>query len=323
MVCAMSGDEVSIVTHTDLDGVASAALIVRYLRSNGVSDFNVMFSQPHSLHRVLRRVDCRELYITDLGISSGTYDDVIAEIKRLRSGGTVIYWFDHHVWEDAWVSSLRDLGVNLYIDRGTCAAGVVVKVLRISDATSVRLASATCSNDLWLFNDPLGNFLVRYVACREGSRWRRHLVMKLSEFNGILDDEILKCVEEVVDRDLRRFNNVISKAQIIEVNGIRMAFLLKDWEDGLTSYIANYVMSREEVDVAVVCREGSISLRSRWLNVRDLAHKLGGGGHPRAAGASFKVPLLYKILLLLNIRKPLLRYCMRRVVRAVAGGSPP
>jgi len=308
-----------IVTHTDLDGVASAALILKYLRVRGVDDSNIsiILTQPHNLHKVLSRLSCDELFISDLGINHRTYELLLNEIRRLRSEDTKIYWFDHHVWQGSWINELVNLGVNLYLNPNTCSAGVVVSSLRLLDSESQLLANATCSIDLWVFNNYLGNYLSRYVVCRGGNKWRKYLISKLSGFKGGLDSEILKCVEDVVDRDLRTYSEVLKKVLLSVIDGVKIAYVIKEWEESSTSYIAHFIMSRVNADVVVVCKEGSLSIRSNELNIRELAVRLGGGGHPKAAGAPFKLPLLHKLLLRIGLKKYVLKYCAKVVTEAI------
>jgi oligoribonuclease NrnB/cAMP/cGMP phosphodiesterase (DHH superfamily) len=310
-----------IITHTDLDGVASAALILKYLRVRGVDDskISILLTQPHNLHRVLNKLSCDELFISDLGINHRTYESLLNEVRRLRGEGTKIYWFDHHVWQGSWINELVNLGVNLYLNPNTCSAGVVVSSLGLLDNESQLLANATCSVDLWVFNNYLGNYLSRYVVCRGGNKWRKYLISKLSGFNGGLDDEVLKCVEDVVDRDLRTYGEVLKKVLISVIDGVKVAFVVKEWEESSTSYIAHFIMSRVNADVVVVCKEGSLSIRSNELNIRELAVRLGGGGHPKAAGAPLKLPLLHKLLLRIGLKKYVLKYCAKVVTEAIKG----
>lgn len=310
--------EVCVITHTDLDGIASAVLVVKYLRSRGVGDVKTVLTQPHNLHLILRRLKCGEVYLCDLGINHTTYNSILSEVRRLRDEGTSIYWFDHHIWQSDWIDRLLELGVKLYVDVSTCSAGVVANALKLLDGNSLKLVSATCSNDLWIFNDYLGNFLSRYVVCRSGSKWRKHLINSLSTFDGSLSDEIVRCAEDIMDRDLRVFNSVIKKSVIFDVKGVKIALVMKEWEESSTSYIAHFLMSRVNADIVVVYKEGSLSIRSNDFNVRELAVRLGGGGHSKAAGAPFKTPLLYRLLLALGIKRPALKYCAKVISRELA-----
>jgi nanoRNase/pAp phosphatase (c-di-AMP/oligoRNAs hydrolase) len=74
------------------------------------------------------------------------------------------------------------------------------------------------------------------------------------------------------------------------------------------SILAARVMGFTMADiVAVVDRSGKISLRSRGVNVRDLALALGGGGHAQAAGAKIAIPLSVKLAGIFN-NKALIEY---------------
>jgi len=69
-------------------------------------------------------------------------------------------------------------------------------------------------------------------------------------------------------------------------------------EQGLSEGLVNHARSIEGVEVAVLLREAAsheikVGLRSNlWLNVNEIAAQFGGGGHQRAAGCSFKIPLM-------------------------------
>ena len=301
-----------VVTHTDLDGIASAALILREL--GGID--RLYFIQPHRLYSVLARVpNGAELYITDLGANSSTISRVVAELRRVvRSGGRV-RWFDHHVWDGEWVSAVTDAGAELYIDRGTCATDVVAKNLPVRDPTVRALVDATCSVDLWVFNHWLGNYLSRFAGFRGGSEWKGYVVRKLASFSGELDEEVLGVVEKCVDRELSVIGKALRRAGLADLGGLKVVYYLKGDEEHLTSYIANALMSRFSAEVAVICRRGSVSLRSRGVNVREVAKALGGGGHTYAAGAPLKPPLYIRLLYLLGIRGPHLKWCVRRVLK--------
>ncbi len=303
-----------VITHTDLDGIVSAALVIRYL---GGYD-RLYLTQPHKLHKVLNKVPSRSLvYITDLGINPQTLDEVINHAKRILSNGGQIFWFDHHVWEDEWIKRLVKLGVKLYVDRSTCAAGVVFKNLKIKGKGVEELVRAACSVDLWRFDYWLGNFLSRIVGYKGGSRWKEYVINRLVEFNGTLSEDLLRIVEEQVNRELRVFSKVLRKSGVIVHRGLRIAYYFKNNEEHLTSYIAHLIMSRYCADLALICRRGSVSLRSRGYDVRRVALAMGGGGHPRAAGAPLKPPIILRILSLIRITKPQLKWCVNQVLKHI------
>ncbi len=307
----------AIITHTDLDGVASAALI---LRAVGNVD-KILFAQPHQLHAVLGKIpNGSTVYIADLGVNPGTLEKVVNEISRITNSGGSVRWFDHHVWDNDWVSKVKEAGADLAVDITTCGAGVVAKYFPVSGEGVKELVSATCSIDLWLFNDWRGNYLAKYVGHKEGGEWREYVARKLVNFNGEIDDEVESIAEEAVSRELRLYSKVVKEAKVGKAGEYVIAYYLKPRTEHVTSYIGNILLSRHGADIALICREGSLSLRSRNVNVREIAKKLGGGGHPAAAGAPIRPPLLILILAKLGLKSPLLNWCFKKVAEVITEG---
>ncbi len=120
-----------IITHTDLDGVSSAAIILRVL---GVApdEARILFAEPYNLHNVLKGVvdginKDDLLVICDLSLNKDTYESIKPMLEALTKREALVEWYDHHVWDEEWVEGIRGAGVKLVIDRSTCAAGVVYK----------------------------------------------------------------------------------------------------------------------------------------------------------------------------------------------------
>lgn len=299
-----------LITHTDLDGVASGALV---LKKCGRLD-KIYFTQPHHLHARLAGVpNGSTVYITDIGINKTSLDKIKENIKRIVGSGGEVFWFDHHVWEESWITELTEMGVALYVDRATCSAGVVSKYLGVED--SEELVRATCSVDLWLMNDWRGNYLSRYVGYAGGTSWKEKALKKLADFNGTIDSEINEVVEKAITTELKIYGKALKKAKIKRCGDIKMVYYFKDQEEHLTSYIANILMSRYGADVAVICRRGSVSLRSRSLDVREVALSMGGGGHPRAAGAGLKPDLIRRIMYFLGLKNLYTEWCVSKVLQ--------
>ncbi len=304
-----------IVTHTDLDGVAAAAIIVGTV---GDAD-RLMFAQPHQLGAVFAKIpNGAEVYVSDLGINQPILEKVAKQIRRITESGGTVKWFDHHRWEEGWVRRLRDAGAEVYVDTETCGAGVVAKYLPASSEWVKELVSATCSVDLWVFDDWRGNYLAKYVGYG-GTEWKRRAVTKLIGFTGI-DNEIEEVVEKVVSKELEILTAAVAKAVVVSgKGGLRAVAYFKSRDDHhLTSFIASLLMNRFDIDVAIICRRGSLSFRSRrGVDVSKAAKLIGGGGHPRAAGAKINPPLWRLVLSFLGIRGPLFRWCVNVALDAL------
>ena len=304
-----------LITHTDLDGIASAALIWRAVGEPG----KIYFIQPYQLGSVLDKVPNRAVvYISDLGINAETYGKIVENVRRIIASGGKIRWFDHHVWDKRWVNELNNLGADVYVNTSTCAAGVVMKYLPVNGEGVEDLVTAACSVDLWLFNDWRGNFLARYVGCKGGWRWRAEAVKLLKDFRGELSHDIIEKVSNVFDKELRVYSKVVREAGIKHIDGVRLAYYFKNNDEHVTSFIGNLMLNRFSADVALICKYKSVSLRSKSFNVREISKALGGGGHPQAAGARIKPPLWRLMIALIGYRGLLLNWCVNRVSEVIA-----
>ena len=280
-----------------MDGVASASLYT-YLVGGS---YEIIFAEPYNLHKVLYKVYKRrpsKVFLFDLGPNPNYIDFVAGVVELLTSRGAEVQWFDHHVWNSEWVERLSSAGAKLYIDRSTCATGVVAKYVKpcreIDKGFVEELVAGVCGADLWRFDHRLSPFYLRLVRRGDTNDWRMKVYNTLSK--GVLwTKEFEEVVIERFDEELKELSKNI-KTKVFEVNNIRFAVTLKNSKVE-NSFLAARVMGLTNADVAIVVdKSGKLSLRSRGVNVRDLAVALGGGGHPKAAGAKIDIPLKIKIL---------------------------
>jgi oligoribonuclease NrnB/cAMP/cGMP phosphodiesterase (DHH superfamily) len=304
------------IVHNDFDGTASAAV---YARAVGSLPKTVFFTEPNKLHTLLRSLELRGVYnimIADLGINANTFNDIVKELRRLINQGAKIEWFDHHVWKDEWKEELKKIGVNLYHDTSTCGAGVIYKYKNPNDNFSRKLASADCSVDIWLHDDPMGEKLRRIVENNKDYSWKNELIKTF--FNGILwNDAFDKILEETMSKELEGYKKVMKSYRLLEINGYKVIIAVRWKGPPDISYASQFLMTRTGASVFVSANGKSISFRSREIDVRQFAVRLGGGGHPLAAGAQLKVPLLYKFLNKIGIKSPMLNWVTKVVQNVI------
>ncbi len=321
------------MTHTDLDGIASAAIYLRLAGLEPDVEATVTMTEPYKLHKVLSDPpDAQRIAIMDLGPNADTFDDVLRAVKRLTSRGVRVEWYDHHRWSLEWIRGLEDAGVKVFIDVSTCAAGVVARYApKVLDAESdefiERLVSATCAADLWRWDDPLAPRLYRVVDRYRGAKgdeWKRNMIRGFWE-GSLWWPDLDEALNEYLRLEFTGFSYAIKNTIVREYNGCRIVFTLKKPGPPNASILGNALLYRMNADVAVIVRRKShgMSLRSREVNVREIAYRLGGGGHPRAAGAPLRLPLHYRLLSLIYPKARLL-YAARRLEKALRelGGCP-
>ena len=322
-----------LVTHTDLDGVSSAAIYLR-LTKKKLDEVHIIFAEPHHLVKVLKGLHGRShIVITDLGPNKDNIQSLSREVERIHRHGGKIEWYDHHIWPEDWKRELIEKGAELYIDPSTCAAGVVAKYAagragKISEDKFVEeLVKATCAADLWRWDNPLAPKLYRVAGRFKGPRgdeWRRYMLERM--VNGELWwDELNDALLDYIRREFKGFQEALSTLQIENINNCRIAYVVRANGPPSAGILGSTLLGRYKVDITVIIRaEGNgISLRSQNIDVSKIAREMGGGGHPRAAGAALNMPLVYKLVSILwpKIR---LRYVKKLVKKAIEeiGGCP-
>lgn len=304
-----------LITHTDMDGIGAVAV---YLAAFRPSSFKVFFVEPYQLDHVLRKIsfeDCESVAIMDLGVNPPIFPKVVELVSKLTSKKIPVRWFDHHIWEISWMRQIKETGVELVHDTSTCATGVVynyaVDKAGLKDDELLEFVKGVCAGDLWSFDHWLGGFYLRLVRRRDNDSWRNFVIEKILK-REFVNESFIEKVEINVSNELR----VLSSELLISIrslkNGYRVA-AVGGSEEVDTSFIASYVLGRYGVDVVIVVSpEGKLSFRSRSVNIRDLAVAMGGGGHPKAAGAKIEIPVSLRIVSLLD-KKALLNYVLEQI----------
>lgn len=319
----MNDEDYIIITHTDMDGVGSAALYI-YLRNQAPK--KIYFTEPYLLYKTLKIIvktnpAVKNIAIMDLGMNKNTMDKVIEYLSIIRSKNIEIEWFDHHVWNEEWIGKMKELGIKMYLDRTTCGAGVVARYAErrrssIDEEFITELVNGVCAGDLWRFNHWRGPWYIRLVRRHDDSKWRLRVVEKISK--GVLwDDEFTDKVVDRFEKELIGYGIIDDTVITQEANGIRIAVALQN-KFVENSFTASYVMGRTNADiVAVVSKDGKVSLRSRKVNIRNLALMFGGGGHPKAAGFKIRIPFTVKLKAFLYNRRAVQEFIMSKLIEKI------
>jgi len=313
----------ALVTHTDMDGLGSAAAYIR-LGVKG-SRYIVRFAEPDELPDVLEELWIRlrglleKLVIMDLAPNPGNVDKLSMILRAFRGAGVRVEWYDHHEWDSEAIAKLSP-AADIRIDKGTCATGVVSSAFELKDPFVERLVSAVCSLDLWRFHDPLSPWLARLSSYRRDDIWRSLLLELLVKSTSL--EEVVEWgrgyVERIVDRELRLYSHYRKRVRVTIADSVKLASVIKRHREISTSSLAHYILSISGGDIAIVINpSGPLSLRSRKCDVRIIALRLGGGGHRPAAGAALKAPLIYRILYRMGFESPLHSYVLSKVAGVI------
>ncbi|MCS7111218.1 MAG: DHHA1 domain-containing protein [Ignisphaera sp.] len=306
-----------IVTHTDLDGVISAAV---YIVGTGVGKdgYSVLFIEPaevaEKLCSLASRGVCRAVAVMDIGMGG----NILRELLKCISsglGGVRVSWYDHHIWDPRWIEELSRY-VDLHVDAGSkCAAGVVAKSLNLEAAVVMEYVDVTCAVDSWDFHRWEAPYLYRYVD------YIKRFYGLDRAFRDVLDaiergvevrqfaEWVEPFVERYMDEELRILASMCMDVRELDVEGKRVCIYYRDFDIPNQSIVGNALLSMCGCSIAAIVRPdlSSISFRSRDFNVREIAGKLGGGGHQRAAGAPLKISSTLRISMSLPLPAKLKR----------------
>ncbi|MCE4605887.1 MAG: DHH family phosphoesterase [Desulfurococcales archaeon] len=300
-----------IFTHTDLDGVGSAAVYL-LLKGKNLRDPNVsiVYVEPYNIHqKILDYLPYFEkqdkIMVSDIGINPRVYCELKKVLKAVLEKNVTIEWYDHHRWTDEWINEFTEMNVDLHVDTSTCAAGVVAEYAKLKvrvneniEKIVKELVHAVCAADLWKWDHYLAPKLFRIVTLN-GSQGEKRRNLVLQKFTGqkLWDDELEELLEEYVNLELKNYSNI--DKGLVRICGEKccVGLIIKTRGPPTNSFVGSYILSRFDVDVACIVKgNGSLSLRSTKIDVQKIALVLGGGGHPRAAGAKVDFSLIDTIL---------------------------
>ncbi|ADD04888.1 uncharacterized protein Nmag_1309 [Natrialba magadii ATCC 43099] len=242
-------------------------------------------ASPHNVEDALARVaefgdDGIDLFVCDL--CPDRYEYVEDELDAALDTADSVSWYDHHQWGDDVADAVRDAGVELVVGDSDeeCSADVVYRSLEYEfDSMYEELAAVTRDHDLWLREDPRSDDLADYAYWTDPAEY----VEVVREY-GV---DLPAWAEEFIAE--RR----IEKEQLIEQAIGRAEFReIGDYTVGITygrcsqNEVAE-AMREDGADASVIVKPaGSASIRGtdEFDRCHEVAGKVNGGGHPKAAG---------------------------------------
>jgi len=287
---------VVVITHTkDLDGMASAAIVVRENPGAQVALADYDDEYVNAVERDVRPGVGETVIIADIGCNRKSISRWASIVSGWKSRGARVLWLDHHAWDDDCVRAVGDVVDLLTHDtEGRCAAEVVLEhVGRAGDPVESRLAELAHDSDFNLRSEPLADMLSRlisyyhYIGGR-GDDLKLRLINSLSL--GILWTVEMDIQAREYGKILRQDYDLLLRSRVREVNGYRLVVGLRGAYSGTDA--SNVVQERIGGDIIfMVSGRGHLSIRSDRddVNAKAIGEAFGGGGHLRhAAGGSIE-----------------------------------
>ncbi|ELY53192.1 DHH family phosphoesterase [Natronolimnohabitans innermongolicus] len=242
-------------------------------------------ASPHDVEDALARVaeygdDGIDLYVCDL--APDRYEYVDEELDAALETAASVSWYDHHQWDDEVAAAVREAGADLEIGDSDeeCSADVVYRSLEYDfDERYEELAAVTRDHDLWLREDPRSDDLADYSYWTDPAEY----VEVVREYGADLPDWVQEFIAERREEKEALIDRALARAEFREIGGYTVGITY-----GRCSQNEVAESMREDgADASVIVKPaGSASIRGTdaFDRCHEVAGKVNGGGHPKAAG---------------------------------------
>ncbi len=268
------------LTHNDLDAVGCDA-IHRLKFDDVLTKYSSVSRFAKNLEDISRHAGKGDtLSISDIGYNS----EAAQSLKRAKENGWEVEWRDHHRWTEEEINEITPLVKYLKVDTSVCATCIVRNDLLPDDRHSGQIGKIVCDYDLWKHEVPESKILGEVCTKRENL----DIVRDCFVSGNLINNEILNIYRGIEEEKNAAIKKSIKHTKIM--NGrYKIAFAPLY---GYPSETAHAIRDLMGTDIEVIVSEsGKFSVRSVPPISHLLAKKFGGGGHPPAAGGTFKFSL--------------------------------
>jgi uncharacterized protein len=288
---------VYVLSHiSDIDGVGSAALVK--MKYNVPIDR--IFFTDYTTEGIKRAEDGLNkalvknptLFITDLAVNDETIPIFLRILRKVKSMGGRVFWFDHHPWDKAAIKELVPLCDGAIFGENDlyCATEITRKELMLDDDFTKHFCKIVHFSDFAIKSkkkeeyELVGSYALSISLYRmrkpdEYIKALRHMVEVIS--GGKLLDNIVKA-------DAERFKklNDLNVAKMLKETYLGKNIALGFAADIQKTYACMVLIekSKRDIGIYVNLRDHSGHMRSVKNDCSVLANKFGGGGHPHASG---------------------------------------
>jgi len=301
-----------VITHGDLDGLASATILYDTLvKSEGVK-IALRIAQPFTLHEVLKEMELRsveELYILDIGVDSATWHRVRESLKEVPRAALKL-WIDHHRASLSKLKELCELNISLIYTVSGCTSTIMREAFleRTSDPefyAKIALIGEVGDKVKELGEgDPLFPIIRKLGAALSfepsDEAFKVNLIKMWVKERRLLNEEVERRAEEA-SKKFRELSSIAPSKVIFEGGN----FLILDFRDvearGFVGKVASDLANRTGKAVFILFTsspyETVITARlpkgSEWDVAKllgSIAFKVGGSGGGHAKAASIRFP---------------------------------
>ncbi|MGC9208408.1 MAG: DHHA1 domain-containing protein [Nitrososphaeria archaeon] len=288
-----------IISHSaDLDGVSSAALLIRKFMESGEPYLVYLrdYSDGEEVYPTeITRIPDVRVYIADVSTHLKHIDAVVNRIKLTKGR---VEWTDHHETTEEIKRTLISAGVELYHDKDSGSASVLVeKRYELRGEIYRQIADAGFQADTLKIKDDYVKALVdlidyfNYLEKRIPRVRLERLAVQIAikgPSEVVKEDDYVELLKHYRDLKQKALEEVLETVRIYDLHGYKLAIA---YATSLVSgtQAASKLEENVSADLYLIIKdEGGMSFRRSKacrVNLVPLANIFGGGGHEYAAGA--------------------------------------
>ena len=270
---------ISIYCSEKLDGVASAAIVMRHAVLSKLPVHFGGFLHPDSLDEELKDMAHQEhqlVFVLDASISP----DHLSLIDKVSQKNKLVYWCTHDSESVVTPAKIFDKAVE-----GKCSAELVQQRFLPNDLIAKKLAELAHEVKFWQVRDENASKISDLIAAQYSPT---ELIDSLSR-GAFWNEQFELFHKEYSMKKMEAFDELLKSLIVKSYVKYRFGFALSSSILTTADACQRVLDGHAGVDVAVVLyRDGRIGLRRRDecdVDVRKLAELFNGGGRPFAAGA--------------------------------------
>ena len=294
MVCVYYNTKyIGIVSHWDLDGIVAASLLVYGSEEHSIT-WDLRLSTPSRLLKSIEEVAVQGGALAVADLNPNPQAEPLS-LRKLLAKPEKTYWFDHHEWPRKILEDLSTMKrLHLIIDPEATSSELVARHLENECGLKLlephrEILEVAVADDKNKGSPELFEEVYKWRIILRSIDWPTKYRIAELFANGELWSEWL---EEIYSKSRAKYEKELSlsieKTRLYTPDcGLKIA-VVKASEQLNPSDVYNRLKEKIEADIYVISYGKGVSLRSEEIDVRRIAQKLGGGGHPKASGARLK-----------------------------------
>ncbi|MDE1856388.1 MAG: hypothetical protein KGH49_04115 [Candidatus Micrarchaeota archaeon] len=306
---------IAVLSHNaDMDGVGAAAMLkIKY----NIPSSRLFFSSYNKEDILYAQRKLKKFYggnfilfITDLSLNDPTIPVWKKLIRGVKAMGGSVFWFDHHPWSNRAIGEIASLcDVAIVGENKFCATEITKKEIELNTPFAEEFAKVVHYSDFNLRPDTAKRrkyvktyalSITSYTKSKSNDSIQKSLrhIADVVASRRFVDARMLAASRSFEKKNTARINKMLKKLYLIG-SKITIGFAI-----GVqTTQACGAVIEKSGRDIGIVIdmKQKKGSIRSKRSDISGLAKRLGGGGHPHAAGFEFNTA--NKELIIDKIRK--------------------